>query len=279
MKHTDLKASLSIEAALILPVFIYAVMAVMSVINFIGTELRVREALYNTAMSLAKYEYAYETVKANTDINLEELEDSSFITYLIGTGIEIGASKVMVVDYIGEDWLDKSYISGGASGLKFWYSDILNEQGIIDLVVTYELRNPYDIFGLLKLPVTSRARVRVWKGDKSIYASSGEEDEKYVYITENGLVYHTDSDCTYIKRQIMQSSISDIAQKRNDSGAKYYKCDKCRKEGKISENVYFTRYGTRYHSDKNCSELERGIIKVKLSDVSDRDICSKCKGE
>ena len=71
-------------------------------------------------------------------------------------------------------------------------------------------------------------------------------------------------------------SPEDISKLRNDSGAKYYICEKCGGGTRDVNVVYITKYGTRYHKDINCSELKRGVLKVKPETVKDRKPCSKC---
>ena len=65
--------------------------------------------------------------------------------------------------------------------------------------------------------------------------------------------------------------------KRNESGAKYYPCEKCFKKTTLGEVVYITNTGTRYHNNINCSELKRTVHEVRLSDVKDtKRPCNKC---
>uniref|UniRef100_UPI00402B02F2 hypothetical protein n=1 Tax=[Lactobacillus] rogosae TaxID=706562 RepID=UPI00402B02F2 len=63
---------------------------------------------------------------------------------------------------------------------------------------------------------------------------------------------------------------------RNASGAKYYSCEHCG-QTKDTTSIYYTLYGTRYHSSRNCTELKRNIQKVSKDSVSDRRLCEKCQ--
>lgn len=102
-------------------------------------------------------------------------------------------------------------------------------------------------------------------------------DDEIVYVTENGMVYHTSRECTYLTRAIQVSTLDHMENHRNLNGGKYYKCEKCINEDTlVSGKVYFTLYGDRYHSSKSCSTLIRYIKEVRLSEVSDLKKCSKC---
>lgn len=45
----------------------------------------------------------------------------------------------------------------------------------------------------------------------------------------------------------------------------------------MGTSIYYTLYGTRYHSSRNCTELKRNIQKVSKDSVSDRRLCEKCQ--
>lgn len=271
-----LNGSLTVEAAIALPVFIYACMALASIIIYFGTYVKVEKALYNVSINLAKYGYAYETVKTHTGINLEELEEENLLNKLISTGIEVGTISYMVMDEIGMDYIKNSCIENGIWGMNFLESDVLNEDGLISIVVSYRLKNPYDILGLSRVDITQSVTARIYKGDHSIAHTS--EETQYVYVTENGSVYHLDENCTYIKINAVEVLYASIDDYRNSSGGKYYACEKCGNKNAIHEKVLITKYGNRYHCDKNCSELKRCVLKISINEVGDRRPCSKCGG-
>lgn len=74
-----------------------------------------------------------------------------------------------------------------------------------------------------------------------------------VYVTDYGTVYHRELSCRYLKLSIRQSGLSEVADLRNESGGKYYPCEKCWKEG--ADPVFLTDDGTRYHQSLNCSAM------------------------
>ena len=106
------------------------------------------------------------------------------------------------------------------------------------------------------------------------------ENEVYVYITDNGTVYHYDSQCSYLRPSIQNVLLKNISSKRNVSGGKYYPCEACyHSEIEDNHNVFITNYGNRYHSKRNCPGLKRNIHRMRLSELSDMPACSRCGGK
>ncbi|MCD7834140.1 MAG: hypothetical protein LUH00_09155 [Lachnospiraceae bacterium] len=157
-------------------------------------------------------------------------------------------------------------------------SSLMQEDEMIDLVLTYQVKSP---FGVINLPGTffiQRASVRAWVGraeeEGDGESETGEEDAVMVYVTENGTVYHTTSDCTYLKLSIFTIDQNTLSTLRNNSGEIYHACELCGAEA--GEIVYATTEGNRYHSSLSCSGLKRTVTEVKLSEVGDLHVCSKC---
>lgn len=111
--------------------------------------------------------------------------------------------------------------------------------------------------------------------------SSQQTEEKYVYITEQGSVYHFDRGCVYLNPGIQSMNYSRAQSQRNRSGGKYGSCKSCCKGREITDKtvVYITPYGSSFHTDKKCSGLKRTIRKVLLSKAGNMPPCSKCAAQ
>lgn len=104
-------------------------------------------------------------------------------------------------------------------------------------------------------------------------------EEGYVFIAENGQVYHLNRECPYLRIKIKSVTMEQIIDLRNRSGGKYYPCEGCCTTA-VSQNkdvVYLTVYGNRYHHRKSCSQLKRTVRRVHYSEIGNLPLCSKCK--
>lgn len=103
------------------------------------------------------------------------------------------------------------------------------------------------------------------------------EQKRYVYLADNGTVYHVDRQCVYLKPDIESVLYREVEVKRNHSGEKYKKCEKCCGEGEGGwGRVYITPYGNRIHVNRNCSGLKRNIRRVLQEKIGNMSGCSKC---
>lgn len=109
----------------------------------------------------------------------------------------------------------------------------------------------------------------------------GEEEERndaedVVYITEKGTVYHEKRSCTYLEIRLEAVSPEEIGRKRNSGGEKYSACELCGKTERSDLNqVYISTSGNRYHSRIDCSSLKRVVKEIKREEAA-LPPCSKC---
>lgn len=255
------KASLTIEAALVLPVFLFFFLGMVSLIQAIQTEGAVRASLWETGKRLATYAYI-------TEMGEEKEEIEKYF----GAGAFVYANTLFLQQE-GSDYWNQSMVIGGSGGFSFLRSSFLKEDGMIDLVVTYRLKFSFPLLGEIQLPQVQRCRVRGWIGNKD-----GEtEQEGVVYITESGTVYHLTKNCSHLNLTIQELSANALAKARNGSGGKYKPCERCGKEP-FQGKYYITKEGDRFHTKRSCSGLKRVILTIPLSQVGARFLCKRCGG-
>ena len=289
-----LSASATVEAAFVIPVFIYGVMTVLYLLQMVGTQIRVQEALYNEGRRLARYAYLEDCLEeAAQQGKSEETEKLSQAEKpeeqsLIQKGVTLALAQGMFLKELGSMYGERSHVVGGNAGFIMTGSKFCEGNRDIVLEVTYFIRNPFDIFGLAVRKFTQRATVTVWTGNDRCTGIDGEgsnaetngaqkdQQKEYVYVTQHGEVYHQNRGCTYLQPSIRSISIESLPNQRNAYGGKYYACEKC--GNGQNEVAYVTEYGTRYHLNRNCSQIKRNVMKVLLSDVEDMRGCSKCGG-
>lgn len=259
------KGSMTLEAAFVLPFFLFAVINILFAVNIIGTQSRFNAALHQTGNKMAFAGYIYEWTAGNV------LPDS-----LAGVAMSSIYARGQILEYVGTSYLDQSCVVGGSGGISLAGSSVMGDGDMIDLNVSYRVKPFAGIMGFDGFTMTQRYYGRAWTGyDVTQYVSDTKQDDPMVYITETGTVYHSDRNCTYLNPSVESISAAVIGEKRNPSGAKYYSCEMCGGY-KGTEQVYITKYGSSYHSRINCSGLKRTIYTVPLSQVGGRGRCSKC---
>lgn len=252
------EASATVEAALVLPLYIYAVLAITCLLQVMNIKSTVRNAVYDDVRQLSRYVFTVSDSKLSSLV-YEQL------------------ARKILLENLSDDFFENSGIVGGKSGISLSGSSFLKENNEITLKVTYYLKNPFDIFGIGKTKVSQQFTACAWLGETQV--ECGYSDTKQVYVTTDGSVYHESKTCSYLNLSIESVKYESVGSRRSADGSRYYACEQCA-EGAASSIVYITSYGTRYHNDRNCSGLKRSVFCVPLSEVSDRRACLKCgKGE
>jgi len=279
-------ASLTLEAAMVLPLFLYFMMVLMYFIQICTIQEQIQSGITQMGMSLSKTAYVYEEF-----IDLEEL--INFDDSILGDELEIGLQnltdkassgiilKLYSAKYLDKDRINRSCIQGGLKGLSFIGSSIFGATGDIDIIVRYQVEIPIKLFGLEDIRMIQRVKLRGWTGYAvaPVYSIEEESSEEIVYITETGSVYHTNPNCSHIKLSVRE--IAGLPTRlRNDNGGIYYPCEACctRKESNIG-NYYITSDGTRYHTKRNCSKITRTVKEIPITDIGSRKLCKRCSGK
>lgn len=302
-KKAYLSASATVEASLVIPLFIYAVMFVMYLIQIANIKQQVSTAMYNNVRKMSQYAYVYsyfkddkedkddslakesskeENFEKSNSSQSESVINNSVVSSIIKNGISDVLAKELLIDELGEKFADNNGIEGGNSGISLIQSKIVDDDSKIKLVVSYKIKNPFDIFGIGKTSVEESFTTRAWLGEDNNSNQDGQEETQIVYITQTGEVYHKDRACTYLNLSIHSVSKSSIPNIRNKSGGKYYKCEYCCTDDSDTygnQDVYVTDYGECYHLNMNCSKLKRTVLEVPIDKVGDRRSCSRCGGQ
>lgn len=264
--------SLTLEAALTVPLFLFFCAAILSFLLILDLQISVDQSLGETARSFGKRAYIYQQGESL----ISDDPDSGLLQQ---TGLSPAAVKLRMLRDPGlKEKLDRSRVKGGSSGLYTFSSAYLPEKGILDLVVQYDYRVPWLPGPMGDLRFIQRMRSHVWTGELLASQEEGiaDGDGKTVYVTPTGTVYHLSPSCSYLDLSIHEVSSGEAAFRRNASGEKYYACPLCASSN-LSGSVYITDYGTNYHSSLSCSGLKRTLIEKDISEVGDMRLCSKCK--
>ncbi len=261
------KGSMTVEAAMVVPLFLFTVLNMFSAINYIAAHMRMQAAMHQTGLVLARTGYAYHKLAEGYDILESEIANIGF-SHLY--------AREKVVAHAGEAFLDRIGISGNAEGILFLQSDIVNPE-CLDLVATYYTKALFLPESFAGFGMVNRAYMKVWTGYDNAAAGAGEQEGEVVYITSQGEVYHTERSCTHLQLSVSQIPYADVAQYQNEDGVYYTRCERCGKQ-EMSVTVYITQEGDRYHASLSCGGLRRTVMAVYLEDVEGRRACSRCSG-
>ncbi len=244
------EGSLTVEAAVALPVCLMFMSAFLLLFGLLSAELKLQLLMK-------------ETVKSKASGGVQEL-----------------LSERKIREKLKDGWSGELTVRDGAEGISFFETAGDREEEVT-LLASYYLNLPYFPGAVFRTRITQRSTCRRFTG-KAENRTSGKE--KPVYVTENGEVYHTSVSCSYLNPSVHSCSRDEIGRKRNASGEIYDPCSYCCSADKIQQNeaesriLYYTTYGECYHLSRNCTALKRGVKDITLRQAEEQGMpcCSKC---
>lgn len=274
-KNKYRKGSLTAEAALVLPIFLFCVLFFISFFEVLYIQETVQYALSETAKELSRYSYIYDDIINSKEDEVEKykikFEDkiNKFVTGEI--------CRSVFLKYISLKEMKNSCIEGGISLIN---SELINDKNEIDIVAFYQVRPKLSLFGGRSLSLVQRVKTKGFIGTYVIgYENEDKINKTIVYMAENGKVYHKDSSCTHLLLSVKMVSIDTLEQYRNKNGRKYIECGNCIKKIEVSDKiVYIATQGFHYHSTRTCSGLKRTVREVELEDIKGILPCHRCGG-
>lgn len=274
--YVTLDGSLTVEASLVMPLFIFAIVSIIQIMIFMNVQLKLQSSLYNQTMKVAGYSFLTESVEQCLPQEISK-DDYKAAVSIIENGITEVLVKSMVINDLGDDFFNLPWISGGKNGINIIFSAGAGERNI-DVILSYKLKFMYNFLGIGSVNIVARANISKWTGVTRIEKPDDEKkDTENVFVTKNGTVYHIYRDCTYLAVKLTKIKYSDVDDRRNKSGGKYYPCSSCIKNIADMNYVYISQYGECYHADDKCKTIYHNILEVSKDEVSDRKLCSKCR--
>lgn len=270
----DFRGSMTVEAAILVPLFLFAMLTILSLMEMMHYYSRVQMELCQAGRKMALYLPAADLLSGEE--SPEENEITSIATTLIGEQY----AKNYILNHL-TDWEREE------SQLNLFRSQIMEEGDLIDVVVTYPLEPHFNFFFIPSYDMVNRCRMHAWTGYEVAGNSAETTGELMVYITETGTVFHLTTSCTYLDLSIRTVTMEEISDCRNYNGGIYHRCEICGdsiartgEEYDVSAGTcyFITNYGDRYHTTLNCSGLRRTISEIPISQVGERRACSRCGG-
>ena len=252
-EQAQLRGSMTLEMVVVLPLFISFMVFFLFLFRVLLVQESMEEALVYTSRTLAVACFEETPDKQKTQAGL------------------LVEAQLVLQKGLKESDCPVHFIRGGAAGVSLLSSEFSGDD--IILRASYEIRLPCVLLGSYSLHFVQCAQSRKWIGNRSL-EQGNDTDDRWVYITPHGTVYHCDRSCRYLDLTIRAASRQSLVTLRNADGTIYRKCESCAAGTKGP--VYVTDYGTRYHSSLACEGLKRTIYMVKRSQVEGRKKCSKC---
>lgn len=279
------EASLTLEASLVIPLFLFFMLAFLYFLQIFMVQEQIQSAITRMGLDLAKLSYIYQDFTSEEDANnfdhtIFPIGSEMGLLEFIDSSLHGSILKMYAKNYLDTDGLVGSCIKDGYEGISFYHSKVMDEEECIDIIASYRIRIPIKLIPINDLDMVQRVRLRGWTGNQVAPAYSleeeGDSDDTIVYITKSGSVYHKIRECSHITLSV-RSVVGIPSSLRNDNGAKYYPCEKCCKgELDVTNTYYITSDGTRFHTSNDCSKIKRTVLEIPLSEVSGRTPCKRC---
>ena len=306
-----LRGSMTVEAAVVLPCFLFFFINLSSSLEMIRLCGNLEYALHNAGNEVCLYgslltdemrdlgstghvSAAGNEASSGSGVSSEigtsseaqnipgsyqaEAESADFSSLAGGAVLSYTYVKYRMVDSLGEDYLSSSPLSNGSSSLNFFGSSIGEQDDIVDIKLSYSVTTPVDTIGAGPLFMAGRYYGHLWNGYGISGSGSNLDQEQIVYITADSEVYHITTSCTHLRLSIRGVEYANLGNEWNRSGGRYYPCEVC-SHGEAPEIVYVGAQGDRYHYSYECYTLTRQYSPVPLSEVEDSHRpCSTCGG-
>lgn len=273
-RKKEFGGSVSVEAALALSIFIFAIVCMMIPFRMMERQRQVQAALESVNERLCQYAYLEYCLTQGEELPKEEGEWKQDLLL----GLVNGAAG------IGGQALAKTMFSQEGMGkMSFLSSDFLRDGEMVDFHLDYQMEMPFSLIGLNSLSFSSGSVRRAWIGRDGQEREEGEEtadkEDEVVYIGKSSTRYHRSRDCHYLANRLQTVELGSISEMRNQSGGKYYPCAVCGSRAGEGDSVFIMKSGSRYHSDVSCSAITAYVQAVKLSEVEHLGGCSYCCGK
>lgn len=246
------RASLTVEAAIALPVFLLTLTAILGILDVYRVQAQVKTSLHETAMELGMYAYAAK----------------------VGEDPPMGIVTSAVCAAYGQNRIPDlgRYVAVSTAGSLYQDHQVWMRAQIM-------YRIPLSVIPLPPIRLYNESRVNSWVGaetGKHGYGETGDEDAM-VYVSEYESVYHTSEACTHLDLTVHQADRQDMDALRNAYGGKYHVCEKCGNFPAKGGQVYYSEKGNSYHFQKNCAGLKRTVRLVSKSQLSGKHECERCQ--
>ncbi len=245
-KKGYLEGSMTLEASLVLPIFIIVMVVGMLFGEYLIVKGQMRHGLLEAAKMGAVNQYEYSEKGKTISSSFLQMQQKKYAQ----RDLFLPACKVSAVSLLG--------------------SKIGKEE--LDLNMSYFISISYPFVGTFRKQIKERVCQKAFTGYEP---TAFEKGEGYSYVTKYGSVYHTSLECSHIMLCISDEK---EMEKYIDGKTSYRPCKKCMKKGATGGQLYIPKDGDCYHNSLECSGLKRQVKKVTVWEVEGMKPCSGCAG-
>ena len=271
------KGSITLEAAIAIPLFFLGLFSIIYIINIMYIQLTLQMALEETVSDVTKEAYiSAEFYSMTSDEQADaSSNDSSFVENLGATVISVAYIKNKFLTDDITALLDNSYVKNGASGVSFTFSSVDMTENIMDITINYKITIPFISSKLLTFNLSNRCYSRIYLGQDM--EKEQKESFFYIYRAATSKVSHTNKYCQYLLNYskairyneiIKQHPINPCALCNQGITIEYLQ--------KSDAIVYLTSDEEVYHVSLDCQSFTGDIFRLKRSTLEGEDICKKC---
>ncbi len=273
---THLTGSITIEASLILPIFIFALMSIMYFFNILYIHTTLQIQLEN----ISRLINASTCITTAADVNINSEENSLLEKVIIDASGTIAINSLFLTDEI-KAFADNSLIIDGHKGLSFLGSDVTNTSFPLNIVLSYRIRMPFISEDIFAFNIKQNCYFKPFTGKR--LSDNTPLDERYVYVTTTGESFHENKYCTYLERCTYIKNLGFLLKDYPNISA----CSLCTKDSPLfsytfnssptSTFVYIGKEYDVYHYFEYCPHLEHSVTRMTYEDASqDYSPCSRC---
>lgn len=180
--------------------------------------------------------------------------------------------RLGITEFAGENYLNHSPLTKGASGLRLLESDFLKEDRL-DIKLTYEVSPLTGLAGFARFRMANRYVEHLWNGyeipDSPVEAG-------LVYVAETGEVYHEERSCSFLCVSVKGTEPESLKDLKTRDNLPFEACQRCC-FGEVPGMIYITEEGSSFHYAANCSSLKRTVAAVPADKIpSELRPCSRC---
>lgn len=268
--------SITVEAAIALPFFIFAISSIIFLFNVLYIQNTFQEQLSNIAKNLSNSAYLSSAILSLSEDEKSNLASTSnfYLSDLSGSIIDSAIVRNKFLNPSLYNFINSNYIRNGEDGISFSLTKYDSTNTSLEIVISYEFVLPF-LPDFIRLPVTQICKIDLYDGCPITPAKN--DHDPYVYICIDSNTYHTNKYCSYLLKYTSVHSINDSVSIGLPacSFCTYYYTSHKDVEPKY---IYLTELGGCYHTTLECSVFTRSIYTVKLSSLNyTYNLCTRCE--